>query len=166
MLVGSHRSSKSQSSLAKSKVRRAAFHRCMSAASPRDATSLRGVLRVLRKWGLVWSSAASLLARACALHLLCRDAGFLHDAGIMLLAGLVVRLALLLRLCVCVPCELVWLIPHTEFFLHLLRRVLTGVLHKTGYLHKHDGACAADLLLSALHQRCDSAKGLQGNLCQ
>ena len=102
MLVGSHRSSKSQSSLAKSKVRRAAFHRCMSAASPRDATSLRGVLRVLRKWGLVCSSAASLLARACALHLLCRDAGFLHDAGIMLLAGLVVRLALLLRLCVCV----------------------------------------------------------------
>ena len=27
------------------------------------------------------------LARACALHLLCRDAGFLHDAGMKEMAG-------------------------------------------------------------------------------
>ncbi len=41
------------------------------------------MLRVLREWVLARSAPASPLARACALHLLCRDAGFLHDAGIV-----------------------------------------------------------------------------------
>ena len=41
------------------------------------------MLRVLREWGLARSAPASPLARACALHLLCRDAGFLHDAGMV-----------------------------------------------------------------------------------
>ena len=44
-----------------------------------------------------------------ALHLLCRDAGFLHDAGMMVLARLRVRSVLLsaaqVLLCVCVLCE-------------------------------------------------------------
>ena len=70
------------------KARCAAFHRCLSTASPRDAARLRGVLRVLREWILARSAPASPLARACALHLLCRDAGFLHDAGMIVLAGL------------------------------------------------------------------------------
>ena len=55
-------------------------------ASPRDAARLRGVLRVLREWDLARSAPASPLARVCALHLLCRDAGFLHDARMMVLA--------------------------------------------------------------------------------
>ena len=101
MLVGSHRSSKSQSSLAKSKVRRAAFHRCMSAASPRDATRLRGGVRVLREWVLARSAPASPLARVCALHLLCRDAGFLHDAGMVCWLGWVSARCCCLRMCVC-----------------------------------------------------------------
>ena len=58
------------------KARCAAFHRCLSSASPRDAARLRGVVRVLREWVLARSAPASPLARACALHLLCRDAGF------------------------------------------------------------------------------------------
>ena len=74
-----------------------------TAASPRDAARLRGVLRVLREWVLARSAPSSPLARACALHLLCRDAGFLHDAGMVLLAGLDACLVLLLvamRVCV------------------------------------------------------------------
>jgi hypothetical protein len=42
------------------------------------------VVRVLREWVLARSAPASPLARACALHLLCRDAGVLQccrDAG-------------------------------------------------------------------------------------
>ena len=46
------------------------------------------MLRVLREWVLARSAPASPLARACALHLLCRDAGFLHDARMMVLTGL------------------------------------------------------------------------------
>ena len=65
------------------KARCAAFHRCSSAASPRDAARLRGGVRVLREWVLARSAPASPLARACALHLLCRDAGFQHDARMM-----------------------------------------------------------------------------------
>ena len=41
---------------------------------------LATVLRVLREWGLARFALVSPLARACALHLLCRDAGILHDA--------------------------------------------------------------------------------------
>ena len=59
------------------------------------------MLRVLREWVLARSAPASPLARACALHLLCRDAGFLHDAGMMVLAGLCVRSVLLLAAVVC-----------------------------------------------------------------
>ena len=55
----------------------AAFHRCLSAAFPRDAARLRGGVRVLREWVLARSAPASPLARACALHLLCRCAGFM-----------------------------------------------------------------------------------------
>merc|ERR1711924_143653 len=51
---------------------------------PRDAARLRGVVRVLREWVLARSAPASPLARACALHLLCRDAGFLHDGCLCL----------------------------------------------------------------------------------
>jgi hypothetical protein len=47
---------------------------------------LRGVVRVLREWDLARSAPASPLSRACALHLLCRDAGLLHDAGMMVMA--------------------------------------------------------------------------------
>ena len=65
---------KSQSSLSQ-KARCAAFHRCLSAAFPRDAARLRGGVRVLCEWGLARSAPASPLARA--LHLLCRDARFL-----------------------------------------------------------------------------------------
>ena len=54
------------------------------------------MLRVLDEWVLARSAPASPLARACALHLLCRDAGFLHDAGMMMLAGLGVGSMLLL----------------------------------------------------------------------
>ena len=78
----------------------AAFHHCLSAAFPRDAARLRGVLRVLREWVLARSAPASPLARACALHLLCRDARFLHDAGMVVLAGLCMCSALLLWPCV------------------------------------------------------------------
>ena len=46
------------------------------------------MLRVLREWVLARSAPASPLARACALHLLCRDDGSLHDAGMIVLAGL------------------------------------------------------------------------------
>ena len=48
-------------------------------------------------------SRKSPLARACALHLLCRDAGVLHDAGMMVLAGLgacLVVVLVALRVCV------------------------------------------------------------------
>ena len=62
-------------------------HRCLSSASPRDAARLRGVVRVLREWVLARSAPASPLARACALHLLCRDAGVLHDAGMVCWPG-------------------------------------------------------------------------------
>ena len=48
------------------------------------------------EWGLACSDPASPLAHACALHLLCRDAGFLHDAGMMVLAGLPERSVMLL----------------------------------------------------------------------
>ena len=75
------------------RTRCAAFHRCLSAASSRDAARLRGVLRVLREWVLARSAPASPLARACALHLLCRDAGFLHDAGMMSWPGCVLSAA-------------------------------------------------------------------------
>ena len=75
------------------KARCAAFHRRLSAASPRDAARLRGVLRVLREWVLARSAPASPLARACALHLLCRDAGFLHDAGMIVLGCVYARAA-------------------------------------------------------------------------
>ena len=44
-------------------------------AFPRDAARLRGGVRVLREWVLARSAPASPLARACALHLLCWDAG-------------------------------------------------------------------------------------------
>ena len=63
--------------LRKSKV----VHRCLSSASPRDAAMLRGVLRVLREWVLARSAPASPFARVCALHLLCRDAGFCMMPG-------------------------------------------------------------------------------------
>ena len=46
-----------------------------------DAARLRGVLRVLREWGLARSAPAPARARACALHLLCPDARLLHGAG-------------------------------------------------------------------------------------
>jgi hypothetical protein len=55
------------------------FMCCLSSGTgPRDAARLRGVLRVLREWVLASSAPASPLARACALHLKCRDAGFLQ----------------------------------------------------------------------------------------
>ena len=62
-------------------ARCAAFHRCLSSASPRDASRLRGVLRVLGELVLAPCAPASPLARACALHLLCRDAGFVMMPG-------------------------------------------------------------------------------------
>ena len=73
----------------------AAFHRCLSSAFPR-AARLRGGVRVLREWVLARFAPTSPLARACALHLLCRDAGFLHDAGMVVLAGLCVCFVVLL----------------------------------------------------------------------
>ena len=48
------------------------------------------MLRVLCEWVLARSAPSSPLVRACAMHLLCRDAGFLHDAELR------VRLVLLL----------------------------------------------------------------------
>ena len=66
------------------KARCAAFHRCLSAAFPCDAARLRGVVRVLREWFLARSAPASPLARACALHLLCRGACFASDARVLL----------------------------------------------------------------------------------
>ena len=57
------------------------------------------MVRVLREWVLARSDPASPLARACALHLLCRDAGFLHDAGVKVMAGL--RVLLGAAACVC-----------------------------------------------------------------
>ena len=36
-------------------------------------------VRVLCEWGFPRSALASSLACACAMHLLCRDAGFQHD---------------------------------------------------------------------------------------
>ena len=54
------------------------------------------MLRVLCEWVLARSAPASPLARACALHLLCRDAGVLHDAGMMVLARLGVCLVVML----------------------------------------------------------------------
>ena len=62
----------SRSSLAQPRC--AAFHRCLSAAFPRDAARLRGVLRVLREWILARCDPASPLALACALHPLRREA--------------------------------------------------------------------------------------------
>ena len=53
------------------------------------------MLRVLCEWVLARSAPASPLARACALHLLCRDAGFLHDAGMVCWPGWVCCSALL-----------------------------------------------------------------------
>ena len=65
------------------------------------------MVRVLREWDLARSDPASPLARACALHLLCRDAGFLHDAGMMVLAGLrVCSMLLLSAVRVRVVCEI------------------------------------------------------------
>ena len=58
------------------------------------------MVRVLREWVLARSAPASPLARACALHLLCRDAGFLHDAG-MKMAGLRVLLGDAACCCAC-----------------------------------------------------------------
>ena len=43
----------------------AAFHRCLSAAFPRDAARLRGVLRVLREWVLFGLFRSRKPARAC-----------------------------------------------------------------------------------------------------
>ena len=57
------------------------------------------MLRVLREWVLARSAPSSPLARACALHLLCRDAGFLHDAGMIVLAGLGVCSVVVLACC-------------------------------------------------------------------
>ena len=55
--------------------------RCLSSLPlhrlPTRCCELRGVLRVLREWGLARSAPTSSLACACALHLMCRDAGFL-----------------------------------------------------------------------------------------
>ena len=53
-----------------SRTRCAAFHRCLSAASPRDAARLRVVVRVLREWVFARSAPANPLrsrrpARAC-----------------------------------------------------------------------------------------------------
>ena len=60
------------------------------------------MLRVLREWVLARSAPSSPLARVCALHLLCRDAGFLHDAGRDDGDGWVVcARCCCLRLCVC-----------------------------------------------------------------
>ena len=91
---------------AASRKTRCAFHAASPPPSPRDAARLRGVLRVLREWVLARSSPASPLARACALHLLCQDAGFLHDAGMMVVAGLCVCFVILLAaMLVCELCE-------------------------------------------------------------
>ena len=62
------------------------------------------MLRVLREWVLARSAPASPLARACALHLLCRDAGVLHDAGIVCWLGLP-ACAYLMLVIVCASCE-------------------------------------------------------------
>ena len=59
-------------------------------------TYTRTVLRVLREWGLARFAPASPLARACELHLLCRDAGFVHDAGMKVMAGVHVYTLLML----------------------------------------------------------------------
>jgi len=53
------------------------------------------VLRVLDEWVLARSAPAPARACACALHLLCRDAGFLHDAGMMCWPGCVCSVLLL-----------------------------------------------------------------------
>ena len=58
-----------------------AHQRCLYSASPRDAARLRGGVRVLREWRLARSAPASPLARACALHLLCQDAGWVSWLG-------------------------------------------------------------------------------------
>ena len=54
------------------------------------------MVRVLREWVLARTAPASPLARACVLHLLCRDAGFLHGARRTVMARLRVQLVLLL----------------------------------------------------------------------
>merc|ERR1711998_173670 len=74
---------------------------------PPDAARLRGVLR---EWVLARSAPASPLARACALHLMCRDAGLQHDAGMMVMARLgalshVQRCFLWASCTVCLICE-------------------------------------------------------------
>ena len=92
------------------KARCAAFHRCLSSASPRDAARLQVMLRVLLEWVLARSAPASPLARACALHLLCRDAGVLDDAGIVCWPGC--SLWCFLWLCVC-ACSATWVLTHS-----------------------------------------------------
>ena len=59
------------------------------------------MLRVLREWVLARSAPASPLARACALHLLCRDAGFLHFARMMIVSWVCDRW-FYLKVCECV----------------------------------------------------------------
>ena len=51
---------------------------------------------MVREWVLARSAPASPLALAFALHLLCRDAGFLHGARRTVMARLRVQLVLLL----------------------------------------------------------------------
>ena len=96
-------------------------YRCLSSAFPGDAARLRGVVRVLREWCLARSAPASPLAHACALHLLCRDAGFLHDAGMMVLAWLGVCSVMLLAT---VFARDVWSVS-----LPLARSLVTYALH-------------------------------------
>ena len=62
-------------------------------------------VHVLCERALACSAPASPLARACALHLLCRDAGFLHDAGMMVMAGCVCSVLLLAAVRVRVLCK-------------------------------------------------------------
>ena len=59
------------------------------------------MLRVLREWDLTRPAPARPLARACALHLLCRDAGLLHDAGMFCWLGCMCDRCCCLRVCAC-----------------------------------------------------------------
>ena len=103
---------------------------CLSAASPRDAARLWGVVRVLREWGLARSAPSSPLARACALHLLCRDAGFVHDAGTTVMAGLRVRSGVLLVCLRARGCPFRYHMPaRAACALHLLPRCRGLLLH-------------------------------------
>ena len=58
-------------------------------------------VRVLCERVLVRYAPASPLARACALHLLCRDAGVLHDAGMMVNTSGSVYARRCVQLCLC-----------------------------------------------------------------